>query len=336
MAEANSPVVVSAENVHRHLPYPALIAALADMFSDGVIVPRRHHHTIERQPGSASTLLLMPAWLSPDDMATGHGFAGVKIVTVSPDNNLTGKPAVNGIYLLMHGVSTEPLALIDGQALTLRRTAAASALAARFLARREASHLCLLGAGKLAPCLARAHASVRPIRKITIWNRTADHAERLADTLRRDGFAVSVASTPEAAIRHGDIVSAATLSSVPLIRAAWIRPGTHLDLVGAFTPQMRESDDATVVAARLFVDTYDGALSEGGDLVQPMQAGLIQRSDILADLAELCRGTHSGRISDSEITLFKSTGTAIEDLAAARLVYQSLQDERASGTNSEA
>ncbi|MEX3011221.1 ornithine cyclodeaminase family protein [Hoeflea sp. TYP-13] len=317
--------IISADQVDSLLDFPMLIDELARAFSGGVRAPVRHHHTVERPKGADSTMLLMPAWSDfAQDGFEGDGFMGVKIVTVSPDNNLVGKPAVMGVYLLSDGKTGEPLALIDGQKLTLWRTAAASALAGRYLARQGAASMAMIGAGKLAPYLIRAHAAVHPIRQVTLWNRNAENAEKLAMELAGEAFEVTVSEDRAAAIADADIVSAATITSQPLIEGAWLSPGTHLDLVGAFTPQLRESDDEAVRRSTLFVDTFGGALKEGGDIVQPLEAGLIDRSDVVADLAMLCKGEHAGRSDPDEITLFKSTGASLEDFAAGCLVWQRL------------
>jgi ornithine cyclodeaminase len=249
----------------------------------------------------------------------------VKVVAVHPGNAARGRSSVSGAYLLMEGGTGAPLAIVDGQALTLWRTAAASALAASYLARADAVRLVMVGAGALAPYLVEAHASVRPIAEVTVWNRNAAGAEAVASVLAGKPFRVRAATDLEAAVRAADIVSCATLSSEPLVMGAWLAPGAHLDLVGAFTPAMRECDDAAVQRARLYVDTRDGALKEGGDIVQPLAAGLIGRADIVGDLFDLCRGEAPGRRSAEEVTLFKSVGTALEDLAAAALAYSRLR-----------
>ena len=224
------------------------------------------------------------------------------------------KPSVMGTYLLLAGDSGEPLAGFDGMTLTLWRTAAASALAAGFLARPEARRMAMIGAGALAPRLIAAHAAVRPITQVTIWNRTPEAAERLAAALDRPGLAVTATRDREAAVREADIVSVATMSREPLVEGAWLKPGAHVDLVGAYTPEMREADDAAIRRARVYVDTRGGALKEAGDIVQPLAAGVIGEADIAGDLFDLCRGAVPGRRSDEEITLFKSVGSAIEDL----------------------
>jgi ornithine cyclodeaminase/alanine dehydrogenase-like protein (mu-crystallin family) len=216
------------------------------------------------------------------------------------------------------------LAIMDGRALTAWRTGAASALAARYLARADAAHLVMIGAGALAPHLVRAHAAVRPITRVTLWNRTRGKAVALAFGLAVSGIEVTVTDDLEGAVRDADIVSCATLSSEPLIRGTWLRRGTHVDLVGGFTPKMREADDQAVKRARLYVDTRAGAGKEAGDIVIPLKRGVIAQADIRGDLFDLCRGKVKGRTSATQITLFKSVGTAIEDLAAAILIWTSL------------
>lgn len=308
--------IVSADEVDAALNFPALTDALADAFRGGVHAPPRHHHTIANNGAADQTLLLMPAW--------NDRHMAVKLVAVTPDNGTRALPAVMASVILMDKTTGEQVALIDGARLTLWRTAAASALAARYLAPAEPDTLLIVGAGALAPFLARAHLSVRPYQHVLVWNRNAEGAERLAANLRAQGQraeAVAIDSL-DAVVGAADVISCATLSTEPLIKGEKLRPGTHVDLVGAFTPHMRESDDACVTRASLFVDTYAGALHEGGDLVQPLNAGLIERGHVRAELMELASGDHPGRTSDEEITLFKSTGASLEDLAAASLVAE--------------
>lgn len=311
--------LVQAREIDALLSPGPLVDALAAAFAGEATVPERHHHEIHRPGRPDATLLLMPAWTAPGEGGR-DGFLGVKIVSVNPDNPARGHPTVVGSYLLMSGESGAPIALMDGVALTLNRTAAASALAARFLARPEARRLTMVGAGALAPYLVAAHAAVRPIEAVTVWNRRPETAAALAERLTRQGLAATATDDLEAAVAGADVVSCATLSDVPLVAGAWLRPGTHLDLVGAFRPSMRECDDEAVRRARVFVDTRV-ALVEGGDLAQPIAAGVIGADDVAGDLFELCRGTRVGRRSADEITLFKSVGTALEDLAAAAHVY---------------
>jgi ornithine cyclodeaminase len=268
----------------------------------------------------------MPAWTDFNAAGTSSdGHIGVKIVTVSPDNNAIGKPAVMGLYLLLNGTTGEPEALIDGQRLTQWRTACASALAATYLAREDASSLLVIGAGAMAPFLARAHAAVRPIREIRIWNRTPANAEKVAADLRADGLNAQAVGDLDAELANAHIISSATISPQPLVKGALLKPGAHVDLVGGFTPDMREGDDEAVRRARVYVDTRAGATKEAGDIVQPLAAGVLKADAIVADLAELARGEKKGRESAEEITLFKSVGAALEDLAAGIAVYRALK-----------
>jgi len=319
-------LMISAAEVDRALGFEKLVETLRGAFAEGAVQPVRHHHTIERIDGSPSTLLLMPAWSDFPGGAATPGYIGVKLVTISPDNNRVGKPAVMGVYLLLDGTSGEPLALIDGQRLTQWRTAAASALASTYLSRQDSSRLLLVGAGAMAPFLARAHAAVRPIGRIRIWNRTFANAQKVAIELTAHGFDAEAVADLDTELGRADIVSAATISPTALVRGALLAPGTHIDLVGAFTPDLRESDDEAVLRSRIFVDTRAGALKEAGDLAQPLRNGTLVHDDIVGELAELCRGTVEGRGSPGEITLFKSVGAALEDLAAAIDVYRAVSE----------
>ncbi len=308
--------------VDRALSYPALVDVLEAAFRTGAIAPLRHHHAIALDGRPEATLLLMPAWqASAPGAATAGRYLGVKSVTVFPDNASRGKPAVFGTYLLFSAETGETLAVMDAARLTAWRTGAASALASRYLSRPDSQRLLMVGAGVLAPQLIRAHASVRPIREVAIWNRSAPRARDLAASLADTGLAITVADDLETAVRAADIVSTATISSEPLVRGAWLRPGTHVDCVGAYRPGMRETDDEVVRRARIFVDTRTGAFGEAGDILQPIKSGVIGKEAVLADLFDLTRGTSTGRQTPEEITLFKSVGAAIEDLAAAVAVY---------------
>jgi len=311
---------VSAAEIDEALDFPALIDALAQAFSGGFTAPKRHHHAIERAGAATATHLLMPAWTTQD--AQGGAWLGTKIVNVFPDNGRRGLPAVLGLYILQSGSTGEPLAAMDGARLTHWRTAAASALAARFLARGDARRLLMVGAGALAPFLVRAHAAVRPIEEVTVWNHHRAGAEKLVASLSGRGWRIRVAEDLETAARAADVICCATLSGAPLIAGAWLAPGQHLDLVGAFNLEMREADDEALRRARVFVDT-DAALTEGGDVALALRAGAIDRAHVVGDLGALCRGAPR-RTGPQEITLFKSVGAAIEDLAAAMLVWRKL------------
>ncbi|MEZ4698819.1 MAG: ornithine cyclodeaminase family protein [Rhodothermales bacterium] len=292
------------------LAWRPLVDALEAQFRLDVTAPVRHHHEIG-QPG---TLLLMPAW--------SGGLAGVKLVTVYPENPARSLPSIQGIYCLFDAATGTPLAAMDAATITLHRTAAASVLAARYLARANSRRLLLLSTGRLAPYIARAYVAVLGIDRVHVWGRRPERAAAVAAELASGGLDARAVPDPNAALDDADIVSCATMSGAPLFDGARLRPGTHVDLIGGFTPTMRESDDETMRRSTIYVDTRDGALSEAGDLIQPIQAGVIAETDIRGDLFDLCRGRIPGRTSDASITLFKSVGTALEDLAAAELVYR--------------
>jgi ornithine cyclodeaminase/alanine dehydrogenase-like protein (mu-crystallin family) len=307
-------ITLTAEDVRRHLDRRSLVDALEDIFRDGCEAPVRHHHTVAVPGGHDATLLLMPAWIP-------GRYVGAKVVNVFPDNGRLGIPSVQSIYLLFSGRTGELLATLDGAELTARRTVAASSLAVRYLARPDAARLLVVGTGKVAEQLADSHAAVRPIRSVGVWGRDGDKAAKLSQSLADHGFAARHVSDLASAVAQADIISCATLSANPLIRGEWLRPGAHLDLIGGYTPAMRETDDEAIRRASVFIDTA-GALTEGGDIVVPLRTGVLDRSRILADLADLARARHPGRRSDDEITLFKSVGAAAEDLAAAALAYE--------------
>jgi len=291
----------------------ALIDALDAAFRAPVTAPARRQYAIEPAPGGAGggTLLVMPAWRAGASL-------GIKLVTVFPDNARQGLPAVAATYVLLDGTTGAPRALLDGEELTLRRTGAASALASRCLSAPGAERLAMVGTGQLAPHLIESHALVRPIREVRIWGRRAERAGAVAASLSRPQLRVEAVDDLEAAVRWADIVSCATLSQQPLVRGAWLREGQHLDLVGAFTPRMCEADDEALARAELYVDTRVGALAESGEIVGAMARGVIGAQSVRAELNELASGRFR-RSHPAAITLFKSVGTALEDLAAAEL-----------------
>ncbi|MFN0186698.1 MAG: ornithine cyclodeaminase family protein [Aquabacterium sp.] len=292
------------------LPLPALIDALRELFISGCEVPPRQVLNIGAGDDGL-TSLVMPAWVE------GRCY-GVKTVNVAPGNAARGLPGLYASYVLFDAVTGAPLALLDGGELTARRTVAASALAASYLARADARHLLVVGGGRLAALLPQAHRLVRPIDRVTVWARRPEQAAALATLWRGQGLEASACDDLGRALADADIVSCATMARQPLVPGALLAAGSHLDLMGGFTPQMREADDAAMHGARIVIDT-DEALVKSGDLVDPLARGVIRRDDIHATLAQLCRGERAGRQSASERTVFKSVGTALEDLAGAML-----------------
>ena len=303
---------LAAEQVAARLGRGPLIDALDRAFRSEFQAPVRQQYAVGNPQNARDTLLIMPAWQAGARI-------GVKLVTVFPGNAARGRPAVHAMYALFDATTGAPLAVLDGTELTRRRTAAASALAARYLANAESSRLLMVGTGSLASHLIESHAVVRPIRQVRIWGRRLPGAKAVARDLAGKGYEVEAVDDLETAVRWADIVSCATLAETPLVRGAWLRPGQHVDLVGAFTPQMREADEVALMRSSIYVDTRAGALVESGELVQGLAAGVITAADIRGELSDLARGIVRGRRSAEEITLFKSVGTAIEDLAAAEL-----------------
>lgn len=305
---------LTAEQVHAALDWRELMTALSAAFVAPPTAPPRHVDMLS----PTATLLTMPAW---NDMAIG-----IKLVTVIPTASSHGGRTVEASYLLLDRHTGAPRALLDGEALTLRRTAAASALAARLMARPDAATLLVVGTGRLAPWIARAHWAARPaLSRLLVWGRDTLAAVRLVEELRSEGLPAEVAPPLPEAVGAADIVCCATTATAPVVFGEWLREGVHVDLVGGFTPQMREVDDVAILRARVCVDVTESALREAGDLVQPLNAGVIDRAHILGDLGALLRGDCVARRDSRDITLFKSVGHALEDLAAASLALSVLR-----------
>ena len=303
--------------IESNTDFGEIIGLLKNAMASSLIeVPLRHHHELTNpEEQEKSTLLLMPAWNPGED-------AGVKLVTVSPNNSKYNLPSIQGVYIYFDMKQGGIKAILAASALTAKRTAAASALASSYLSVKDAASLLMIGTGTLSTNLILAHAAVRPIKKIFVWGRNMDKAIKIQEQLKGRPFTVEAVRTIEEKIGDVDIISCATLSKTPLIQGEYLRPGQHLDLVGAYKRDMREADDDTIVKSTLFVDSYQGALHEAGELAIPLNEGLITENDIKADLFDLCSGNKSGRNSEKQITLFKSVGHAIEDLVAAGYYYE--------------
>ena len=303
---------MDASEVTAATPWPLLIDAIRDAFRDGGESPARHHYTIPGKHRDDITMLLMPAW---------SGELGVKLATVAPSNAALDLPTLHGIYVLFSGDTGVPQAVLDAGSLTARRTAAASALACRSLARADARTLLMIGTGRVARQLIAAHCSVRAIDEVRVWGRSADKAEAVADDASRETGVRCIAVTDiEAGAAGADIISSATPVDSPLLRGEWVECGTHVDLVGAYKPTMCEADAALVAKAhQVFVDTIEGAKDEAGDLIQAEQAGQFSFEEISGDLFQIASLDREIRGSPDEITLYKSVGSALQDLAAAKL-----------------
>ena len=298
------------DSVHACAGVRDLIEPLRHAFAEGINAPARNHYELRGTP-PANSLLVMPGWRD-------GGPAGVKIVTVFPDNDKRGLPSIHGEYLLISGETGEPLALLDARALTLLRTAAVSALAADLLAAPEAHTLLMVGTGALASYLIEGHVAVRRFKSIGVWGRTRDKATRLVDRLRQVGLPVELVADLETATREADVICCATMASSPLIEGRWLQEQAHLNLIGSFRPSMQEADSECFRDSLVAVDTLD-ALEESGDLIEPLQSGLVKRHQV-ARLRDLILG--DAPKTPSRRTVFKSVGGALADLAAAEFLYR--------------
>ena len=313
---------ITDEFIASHTDFKKLIEALKKGFAEGSVeTPMRHHHDYANPEESIdSTLLLMPSWEAGNDL-------GVKIVSVNPNNGKYNLPSIQGSYLYMDGHKGMIRAILDAKALTAKRTAAASALAASYLAKKDASSMLMLGTGALSVNLIKAHTSIRSIKNVFVWGRNFMKAQLIAEQFDQQNFKVIAIENYIETISHVDIVSCATLSKEPLVFGKLLKEGQHLDLVGAYKKDMREADDEAVRRSSVFIDTFQGGLKESGDIVIPLQNGSLKDTDIKADLFGLCSGGHKGRKSDREITFFKSVGHASEDLIGARFYFGQWKDK---------
>ena len=315
-------IQIEASFIEQNTIFSELIQELNQSFSNSnVIVPLRHHHDFPNpEVDSDSTLLLMPAW-NPSKIA------GVKIVTVSPENSQFDLPSIQGTYIYFDALNGTIKAIIEAKSMTVKRTAAASALASSYLSRKDSKSMLMIGTGALSINLIKAHASVRPLENVYLWGRNFQKAEAIAAELKNEKFNVYPIQSIEEKISEVDVVSCATLSKTPLVLGAYLKPGQHIDLVGAYRPTMREADDDTIKKTSVFIDTYQGGLKESGDIFIPLQSGVLKEKDIKADLFELCSNQKSGRKNNEEITLFKSVGHSLEDLTAATYYYNKFKNE---------
>ncbi|MBY8826246.1 ornithine cyclodeaminase family protein [Sphingomonas colocasiae] len=294
----------SAEDVRAALDWPILIAAIRDGIAGDITVPLRQRHSIP-VPGQAdAALLMMPAWRA------GH-LIGVKLVTFFPD----AERRINAAYILFDGRSGEAIALVDGEELTAKRTAASSVLAALHLARRDAARLMIIGTGRLSEEFASAYAANFPITDIAILGRSPARTAALVDELNGQGLPARIAR--EADVEDADIVVCVTSATSPVLSGRLLAPGAHVDLVGGFQPDMREADDEVFRRASVVFSDFAAARGEAGDLIGPFASGALTENRFGGELADLIQGRHPGRTDGDQITVFKSVGHASEDLAAA-------------------
>lgn len=308
---------ITAEEIESIFSYQEFIPILKAAFTQDYEVPQRHHYEYDNGVGeNTSTLLLMPAWSNGE-------YVGIKTVTVSPYNGQFNLPSIQGIYTLVDAKNGIVKTLMDAKSLTVKRTAATSALASGFLSREDSKVLLMVGTGALAPELIEAHCAVRPIEKVLIWGRNSSKAQKVKDEIKSLNIETKVAEDLENSVSEADIISVATLSAEPLIFGEWLQPSQHLDLVGAYRPDMRETDDIALSKSSVFID-QQGALKESGDLAIPIQNGVFSAEMVKGELKELCEKGETARMSNKEITLFKSVGHALEDLSAALYILGKL------------
>lgn len=310
--------VIEASEVHQAMNFKELIPAIEQTFAGDHGMPQRNVFCLEKGADHGDAFAVLPAWNSKA--------IGVKAFTYFPENAPKGFDSLYSKILMFKRETGEPLALVDGTSVTYWRTAAVSALGSKYLARKNSSRLLVCGTGNLAPYMALAHASVRPITHIDIWGRSLEKAEKVADEIHqnRSDITVTAITDIENSARQADIISCATGASEPLILGNWIKPGTHTDFVGNHAPNRRECDSELITKASVFVDSRLNVLNEAGELLIPITEGIFSADDVKAELAQLTTGEHSGRQSEDEITVFKTVGTALSDLAGACLVVEKL------------
>lgn len=309
--------LISDQEIKTALKYDALITALENMFRSNYEMPVRHHHFYETATDNENTMILMPSW--------NKVYLGVKQVIVAAQNSTKNLPAIHAMYTLFDAETGVPLAMMNATELTARRTACTSALAAKYLAPKNARNLLVVGGGKVAAHLVQAHQQVRTYDSINIWMRNAEKRKQFVDELQAVGVFANEVTDLENAVRKADVISTATLSVEPIIKGAWVKNGAHLDLIGSHKPNTREADDDAILKCNIYVDTREGALHETGEMAIPIAAGILHPTDVKATIRDLCMGKHPGRQTETENTLFKSAGLAVEDLAAALLVYEQVK-----------
>jgi 1-pyrroline-2-carboxylate reductase [NAD(P)H] len=309
--------VISADQVHAALSYPALIDALGETYAGEFKMPPRQVFLLDDNDANHDAFAVLPSW--------GAEFIGVKAFTYFPTAAAPYKSLYSQILLFdrAHG---QPLALVDGTTVTFWRTAGISGLATRLLSRENSETLLVLGTGNLASYIIRANASVRPLKKVMVWGRSREKAEAVCAAAKAQlpHIEFSAIEDRESACAEADIVVAATGSHEPVVLGDWIKPGTHTDFIGNHHATKRECDTALVTKSKVYVDSHVNAMKEAGEILVPISEGVFRKEDIVAELAEMCRGEATLRTSDDEITLFKSIGMALSDLVGAGLVYKTV------------
>lgn len=315
-------LILNHAEVERLLPMGECVEVMAEALRD-LSAGQMHQplRTVVRPPDAIGLMGLMPAYRAGD-----RTIYGLKAVCVFPGNTALGKDAHQGSVMLFSAATGELLALLNASAITAIRTGAVSAVATRLLAREDAGDLAILGAGVQARSHLAALACVRPLRRVRVASRAPERARAFVDEFAaQHPFPVEVAASAEEAVRGADLIVTATTAAEPILRREWIAPGAHINAVGSSIPTTREIDTATLAAASLFVDRRESTLNESGDYLFAMREGAIGPEHIRAEVGELLLGTKPGRAAPGELTLFKSLGLAVEDLAAADYVYRQAQ-----------
>ena len=311
-------LMLDAQKLLGCMPFAALVDELAAMHRESIgLVDEMMMESIGGD-GNVDHFFIRSGW-QPDKAV------GAKVITIFPRNNKTREyPSIQAVYVLFDGKNGNPQACLDGTALTWLKTAADSALGSKLLSRPDSENLLMIGAGQMAPHLVSAHLAVRPsIRRVRVWNRTADKAEQLCTALRPQFPQIEFDTITEVenGVREADLVCSAIGRKEPIVEGAWLKPGTHVDLIGAYTPDMREADDEVLRRGSLFVDARETTIAHIGELMIPLAAGVIEETDVLASLSDLCQQRHGGRHSNEEITVFKNGGGGHLDLMCARILY---------------
>ena len=307
--------ILTAEDVHAALSYPAMIDALQEAYSGSFNMPPRQVFLLDDQPENHDAFAVLPSW--------NDELVAVKSFTYFPDNP---KPKYASLYskiMLFDRKHGEPLALVDGTSVTFWRTAGISGLASRLLSREDSKTLLLLGTGNLAPYIIRAQLSVRPIDRVIVWGRTLGNAQAVVEQLAKENDAVrfEVANDLQAACGEADIIVSATGSHEPLVFGDWVRPGTHTNFIGNHHAKKRECDTALVAKSKVYADSYVNCFKEAGEVLVPINEGAISKDHVVGELTQMCSGAVSLRESGDEITLFKSIGMALSDLVGAGCAY---------------
>jgi len=315
-------LMLDADKILNSMSFTTLVDELAAMHSDPIGLVDEMLMESRDANDNVSHFFIRTGW-QPEKAV------GAKVITVFPRNNQQREwPSIQAVYILFEGVNGTPIACLDGTALTWIKTATDSALGSRLLSRENIETMLMIGAGQMAPHLVSAHLAVRPsLKQVHIWNRTGDKAAALCASLAEKFPQIEFApvSEIEAGARAADLICSAIGCEAPIIQGAWLKPGTHVDLIGAYTPAMREADDECLRRSSLFVDARETTLHHIGELMIPLANGVISEQDVLADLSDLCQRRHAGRQSEAEITLFKNGGGGHLDLMCARILHRHCQ-----------